>query len=295
MAFSEALKDKVRKLADMCCCICRQRVPTDVHHITPQEEDGPDVDANAVPLCPTCHRIFGGNKDLRKWLRSCRDHWYERVANGNANSEASPETLFYSYSLQGMLLYDRQRVTTKAWFHKWIEDITDWFERLVVAIRDTYGLDSAIKFKQMREKHSFKQDNGHPYGYEQWKEVVRDDLQALALTIANSTLSEVTERSTAHTFVEKIESMMPELLVEMKQDLNEHPLRREFILLERIATYHGGADILMYYFDDHDELKNKMRILENLDLVMEITYNNTDRYVMSEEFVDYLLDKEKDK
>jgi hypothetical protein len=76
MAFSEALKLKVRKKAHLSCCLCKA-IGVEVHHIIPQEENGPDTEENAAPLCPSCHEAYGANPQKRKFLREARDLWYE--------------------------------------------------------------------------------------------------------------------------------------------------------------------------------------------------------------------------
>ena len=40
--------------------------------------------------------------------------------------------------------------------------------------------------------------------------------------------------------------------------------------------------------DDHPDLDDKLRILENEELVRDITYNNARRYVLNEALADYL-------
>jgi hypothetical protein len=79
MAFSEAVKRAVRSKAHHSCCICKG-VGVEVHHIIPQEEGGPDTEENAAPLCPSCHEIYGANKNKRKFIREVRDAWYEICA-----------------------------------------------------------------------------------------------------------------------------------------------------------------------------------------------------------------------
>ena len=86
----------------------------------------------------------------------------------------------------------------------------------------------------------------------------------------------------------KLEKLMPSLLSEMRTDLKEHPLRREFVLLKKTWTYWAGGDELVYYFDDHPELEGMIYILLNHNLINDITFNEVARYVMTEEFVDYL-------
>jgi len=76
MAFSEALKSRVRKRSHLCCCVCKT-MGVEVHHIIPQEEGGVDTEDNAAPLCPSCHETYGANPQKRKFIRETRDLWYE--------------------------------------------------------------------------------------------------------------------------------------------------------------------------------------------------------------------------
>ncbi len=87
---------------------------------------------------------------------------------------------------------------------------------------------------------------------------------------------------------ERMERLMPGLGAEMRQDLAGHPLKREFVVLKRSWSYWAKGNELVYYYDDHPDLDDKLRILENEGLVQEITYNNTKRFVLSEELADYL-------
>ncbi len=91
----------------------------------------------------------------------------------------------------------------------------------------------------------------------------------------------------ASTF-QRMERLMPALLSEMRQDLSEHPLRRELVVIKRSWSYWAKGNELFYFYDDHPDLDDKLRILENERLVQEITYNNTKRYVISEQLADYL-------
>lgn len=87
----------------------------------------------------------------------------------------------------------------------------------------------------------------------------------------------------------KIEKTMPELLEEMRKDLAEYPLKREFILLSKSWTYNsGGNPYLAYYYETHDHLDDKITILCNHSLIADATYNNVKRYTFTENLVDYL-------
>jgi len=90
--------------------------------------------------------------------------------------------------------------------------------------------------------------------------------------------------------LKKAERLMPALLQEMRIDLRENPTSREFVVLKRGLVYNHSGQYLAYYFDDHEDLKGKLKILENLGFIREITYNNVQRYVFEEELVDYLTE-----
>jgi len=86
----------------------------------------------------------------------------------------------------------------------------------------------------------------------------------------------------------KIEELMPDLLEEMRIDLGNYPLRREFVLLKKEWDYWAKGTELIYFFNEHPELDNKINILINYNLIREITYNNVKRYSLSEDLVEYL-------
>lgn len=76
MAFSETVKQSVRRKSHLSCCLCK-KIGIEIHHIIPQEENGPDTEDNAAPLCPSCHETYGANKTKRKFIKEARDLWYE--------------------------------------------------------------------------------------------------------------------------------------------------------------------------------------------------------------------------
>jgi len=92
----------------------------------------------------------------------------------------------------------------------------------------------------------------------------------------------------------KMEEAMPELLEEMRKDLAAYPLKREFILKKKPWIYNGGTVLgeyaisLVYNYEDHDSLGDKIDILCNHRLIVDITRNHPKRYRFTEDFVDYL-------
>jgi hypothetical protein len=87
----------------------------------------------------------------------------------------------------------------------------------------------------------------------------------------------------------RLESIMPDLLTEMRNDLTEHRLSREFVILKKGWSYWASGNELVYYFEDHPDLKDKLLVLQNYRLIRDITYNNVNRYIISEDLAQYLL------
>ena len=83
---------------------------------------------------------------------------------------------------------------------------------------------------------------------------------------------------------------MPELIAEMKADLKDHPLCREFILISKRWSYNHDPNkvVLSYFFEDHENLAEKVGVLENLGFVTDIAFNDVKRYSMSEHFAGLL-------
>ena len=99
-----------------------------------------------------------------------------------------------------------------------------------------------------------------------------------------------TETKSVETMFAKLQKLLPDLISEMKADLADNPLSREFVLLEKKWSYGAAGNQLAYYFDDHPELENKIRILQNYNLINDITCSSVARYVMTEEFAAFLTD-----
>lgn len=118
-------------------------------------------------------------------------------------------------------------------------------------------------------------------GLREWKR----QAEAAAACDLDQRLRRVRDRSAVF---ERIERLVPALLAEMRRDLAAHPLKREFVILKRSWVYNSRGADLVYYYDDHADLDDKIRLLQNEHLIRDITYTNAKRYVMSEELADYL-------
>jgi hypothetical protein len=88
---------------------------------------------------------------------------------------------------------------------------------------------------------------------------------------------------------EKVFKLMPALINEFKDDLEKNPLMREFILQGKGWVYNsGGRKLLVYFFEDHEDLEAKIRLLQNNNLVNDIAFNSVKRFVFTEKFVEIL-------
>jgi len=123
-----------------------------------------------------------------------------------------------------------------------------------------------------------------------YSEAVLRDWKETAEAMALLELKGLRVVSDYRALLRKLEDQLPDLMAEMRNDLEEFPFRREFILMKREWCYNAAPNnlILEYFFDDHADLRQKIMILENYRLVRNITHNNVHWFRMSEELVDYL-------
>ncbi|TBX21181.1 hypothetical protein TK43_13285 [Roseovarius sp. JS7-11] len=89
----------------------------------------------------------------------------------------------------------------------------------------------------------------------------------------------------------KLEEKMPHLVAEMRNDIVKDPFIREFIVMSKKWSYNGDPEnpIFTYYFETHESLRPKLKVMQNYDAIIETTYNNVDRFEFTEEFAEYLL------
>lgn len=89
----------------------------------------------------------------------------------------------------------------------------------------------------------------------------------------------------------KVKSSMPELIVEMKEDLIKegNNFIREFFIASKRWTLNVVDHYFVYYFEEHENLQGKVHVLENYGFVIDVTSENVKKYRMTEEFIDLLL------
>lgn len=90
-----------------------------------------------------------------------------------------------------------------------------------------------------------------------------------------------------------LERKAPKLIAEMRKDLQGKPLTRQFVLLSKGWLYNpGSTPFFAYYFEDHENLLSLMTIMEHVDAIYSIKFNDIERYNFHEEFVSYLIGNE---
>ncbi len=87
-----------------------------------------------------------------------------------------------------------------------------------------------------------------------------------------------------------LEKKAPKLIAEMREDLKNHPLVREFILMPKGAVYCGDSSVIFeYIYEEHEYLTSVMTIMEHANAIDEVTFNSVKRYKFTEEFVSFLV------
>ena len=87
-----------------------------------------------------------------------------------------------------------------------------------------------------------------------------------------------------------LEKKAPALIAEMRADLKQSPLVRQFILLSRDWSYNPGpTPCFAYYYEDHEFLASIITIMEHIDAVYDVDFNDVQIYNFTESFVSFLI------
>lgn len=88
---------------------------------------------------------------------------------------------------------------------------------------------------------------------------------------------------------ERLEKMMPDLVAEMRTDISNSRFTRELIALSKKWSY-GGQErpVFNYFYEQHEELLGKLKVMENYGALVDIKFNDVYRYEITEDFVEYL-------
>lgn len=99
------------------------------------------------------------------------------------------------------------------------------------------------------------------------------------------------ERRNRKRVFEKMASLMPDLLLEMKQDVSapDATTVREFFVVPTVGTVISSSHPrFRYHESEHTDLRGKIALLESNDFLIDVTSTNLPRYRITEELVDLL-------
>ena len=156
-------------------------------------------------------------------------------------------------------------------------------------------------WRQRTEKRTFNLDARAYRGLiPQWEEnevakALKDGFKRLTAAYAVTSRQRIQAETivTDRTKLERIESSMPELFSEMRTHLRSHPLKRHFILKPKGASYNADNHVpLTYTYDEHKDLADKVWYLARHGVVVDITYNSVERYLITEALAEYLGETE---
>ena len=148
------IKDRLLVDAMHRCCLCPQHEEmTDVHHIVPINEKGPNTEENLMVVCPNCHakihRIRG--RYTQEQLRMYKERWVKLCAKGLTLEERLEEApginLFQKPSLHNQTAPEVNFVGRK----DMLETITQWYKNPDVRIGGLIGWGGVGKSALVRE------------------------------------------------------------------------------------------------------------------------------------------------
>ena len=128
-------------------------------------------------------------------------------------------------------------------------------------------------------------------GYVQVGWVKRTDEELFHVTQAGYTAARQLAPAQVNSLSE-IQNQMPSLIAEIKADLSTDDGKhvREFFVLKK-GQILGGSEKprFAYYEEDHANLRGMLDVLENRNLIIDVTPKNCPVYRMTEEFVHFVL------
>ena len=87
-----------------------------------------------------------------------------------------------------------------------------------------------------------------------------------------------------------LEGKVPKLLAEMRQDLQQHPLVRQFVLLpNKRVSYSMSYRQFLYFEEAHEDLRSVMTIMLQAGAIFDARFNSVPRYDFNEDFVRFLI------
>ena len=166
------IRDKLLVDAMHRCCLCpKHEDMTDIHHIVPINEKGPNTEENLMVVCPNCHakihRIRG--RYTEEQLRMYKERWVSLCAKGLTLEERLAEApginLFQKPSLHNQTAPEVNFVGRK----EMLDTITGWYKNPDVRIGGLIGWGGVGKSALVRKWYEeLKSNNIQPDGIFWW-------------------------------------------------------------------------------------------------------------------------------
>lgn len=88
-----------------------------------------------------------------------------------------------------------------------------------------------------------------------------------------------------------VQKIMPNLIAEIKDDLEKSKDIREFFITNKSRAYddHGLQKYFQYFYEEHENLDEKVEILQNNGFILISHQNNERMYQFTEDFVEFIL------
>jgi excisionase family DNA binding protein len=89
----------------------------------------------------------------------------------------------------------------------------------------------------------------------------------------------------------KLEKQIPKLLSALREDIKTKPTCRRFVLLGQNWGYFSDSLEFQYYYEDFEDLRSEVTVLEEYGLVKDVTATNVQQFRFSNKLVDYALEQ----
>lgn len=84
----------------------------------------------------------------------------------------------------------------------------------------------------------------------------------------------------------KLERKMPDLMAEIREDLDTSPMFRDAFVIEKGVSLWASEGSFVYEDDGENDYFSKFKILETSGYIYDVTPGNAQKYRFSEEFVE---------
>jgi len=167
------IRDKLLVDAMHRCCLCPQHedVTTDIHHIVPISETGPNTEENLMVVCPTCHAKIHRIRTMYniEQLKMYKDRWVSLCAKGLTLEERLKEApgikLYLPPSLHNQTPPEENFVGRE----EYLETIASWYKNPDVRIGALIGWGGVGKSALVRKWYdNLKANKIQPDGIFWW-------------------------------------------------------------------------------------------------------------------------------